>query len=119
MPRSRGYSSTGPRGGSPPLGIAIICVLGGLGAIRGLLAALSVLGTGGPFVVVGLVLAGLALGKLAILYGLWTLQRWAWTWALVLYGASALVSLARFDLLGAALSVLVVGYVASKERHSR
>lgn len=119
MSRSRGYSSAGPRGRSTPLGIAIICILGGISAIRGLLAALSVLGIGGPFLVVGLVLAGLSLGKLAILYGLWTLQRWAWTWALVFYGASALVSLARFDLLGAALSVLVVGYVASKERHYR
>ena len=61
-----------------PLGITIMAVLSAIGGIFGLLAALVFFGLGGIAFVGGLIILAYSLLSLAVAYGFWTLQPWAW-----------------------------------------
>lgn len=105
-----------------PLGIKIICVLSALGVLIILLRSAIILltGGGGSAVFIRLFFLALALGLTFDIYGLWTLQSWAWTWALVLFGADLLFNLLGIingdvsGIAGALVSLLILGYIYSK-----
>lgn len=83
----------------PPLGLQVICVLGVLDAGLTLLRAALSLGLstilGAPIGGLGTVVAvAFALGQLTVIWGLWELQSWAWTAAVVVFGGSALTEAA-------------------------
>lgn len=107
-------STYGRRSPDRPLGITILCVVAGLGALKSIVASLGMLGTPSPFAVFGLVGLALAVGKLVILYGLWNMAAWGYRWALAIYAVGALLSLVQFDVLGLLIDVLVVVYLTSK-----
>lgn len=102
-----------------PLGVTILCVVAGLGALASLLGSLGMLGSASPFALVGLFGLALAAGKLAVVYGLWTLQEWGYKWALAIYALGALLSLVQFDIVGLLIDVLVVVYLTTKADHFR
>jgi hypothetical protein len=70
-----------------PTGITILAVLAGIAGVFGLLAGLALIGLGGTatgglggfVVVLGFILLIYAVLSLALAYGFWTLQPWAWT----------------------------------------
>jgi len=116
-----------PRGGGPPrrsrstgartapLGIKIYCVIAGLAGLYALFLSLRIVGVGGPFVALGVVLAALSVGYFVVLYGLWTLKPWAWTWGMIIFGIDLVIDLLRLDLLGVLISALLLAYLASKQ----
>lgn len=112
-------STYGSRSRGRPLGITILCVVGFVGAFFSFFRLLGVMAGGGPFAVIGLVGLALVVGKMAVLYGLWTLQSWGYKWALGLYGLSAVLDLVTFSLLALIIDVLIVVYLASKADHFR
>jgi hypothetical protein len=79
----------------PPLGLQVICVLGVLDAGLTLLRAALSLGfsalLGAPLGGIGTVVSVVfALGQLAVVWGLWELQSWAWSAAVFVFAGSAL-----------------------------
>lgn len=107
---------TGP---SAPLGIKLYCLLAGLGSIYWIVVSLSLIGAGGSATIAGGILLAIALGYVVVLKGLWTLRPWAWTWAVVLFVLSAIGSLFRVDVLGLAISLLLLVYLVSKAGYYR
>ncbi|WP_158059058.1 hypothetical protein [Halorussus halophilus] len=104
---------------SRPLGVTIICLVGFLSAFFSLFKLLGVMGTGGPAAVFGLVGLVLLVGKVIVLFGLWTLQKWGYTWSVLLYSLSALLNLVTFSVFGLVIDVLLVVYLMSKADHFR
>jgi len=94
-----------------PLGVSIICVLGGLGALLGILGGVVVLGTN-PLL--GMFTLVVSAGQLVAVVGLWGLHTWGWTLAVALYGISALLDLITVDPLGVVISTLIVLYLFTK-----
>jgi hypothetical protein len=79
------------------MGVTILAVLAAIGGVLGLLASLPALSLGfslggllGPLILLGLVLS---IAQLAFAYGAWTLQPWAWTLGVVLYGINIVLSI--------------------------
>jgi len=102
------YSSSQP---SPPLGIKIICVLGALGGIFGLLGSLVMLGAS-PLL--GLFALVISAAQLVVVFGLWNLRSWAWTVAMVVYGLGALGDILGGNVVGLLISLIVIVYLLSK-----
>lgn len=100
-----------------PLGIKIICVVFGLVSVFGLFPSLGILFHGRVFAPIGILLLAYFIGLLVVLYGLWTLQSWAWPWALVFLGTDALIKLVTVNVLGLLISFIVLVYIVSKEDH--
>jgi len=61
-----------------PIGITILAVLAAIGGVLGLLASVAVMGIGSFGVLAGLIGLAYSLLSLALAYGFWTLQPWAW-----------------------------------------
>jgi len=106
-------SAHSSRSRSRPLGITVLCVIGFVGTFLSFFGTLGMIGGGGPFAIFGLVGLALVVGKAVVLYGLWTLQRWGYTWAVALYGLSAVVDLVTLSPLSLVIDVLVVAYLLS------
>jgi len=110
---------------SAPTGIKVICVLATLGALLGLLGGLGMMALGGIGVVLGPLVLLLSFAQLAAVYGLWTLQSWGWTLAVVLYALDVVldalqVALGDYGaLFGLFVSALILAYVYSKRDHYR
>ncbi|QPV64875.1 hypothetical protein I7X12_09825 [Halosimplex litoreum] len=94
-----------------PLGVTIICVLGGFGALFGLLGSLVVLGTN-PLL--GVVVMALSAGQLAAMVGLWGLHTWGWYLAVAFYGIGGLLDIVTVSPIGFAISAIVVLYLFAK-----
>lgn len=107
------------RSRSRPLGITVLCVLGFVGVFFSFFSMLGVMGSGGPFAVLGLFGLVLVVGKGVVLYGLWTLQQWGYKWALVFYGLSAILDLLSLSILSLIIDVLIVLYLMSTADHFR
>jgi len=109
-----------------PLGLTIICILGFLGAILGILGGLAIFGLGAFF---GGMIEGMFWGALGALgsgigivaliisivllyayYGLWNMKKWAWTWTMILEIISILLSLASLNA-GIIIPVIIVIYL--------
>ena len=100
-----------------PLGIKVICVLGAIGGVINLLGNLPALASPAfPFALIALLIV---IGKLAVLYGLWNLESWAWTWALIIYGLAAVASLFGLNIIGLLINVVVFVYILSKAEYYR
>ncbi|WP_423745935.1 hypothetical protein V5735_08295 (plasmid) [Haladaptatus sp. SPP-AMP-3] len=113
-------SAYGRKSQSAPLGIKIICVLGALGALGGLLRGLGVLFSSPIGLIVGTIVIVFAIAKLAVVWGLWTLKSWAWTLTIIVYGLSLLMDVLRFftghlaAFFGIVVGGLLLAYVYSK-----
>jgi len=106
--------TSGTRRRTAPTGIKIYCVLAALGGLYALVLSLGILGAGGSFTVLGLLVAALAVGYFVVIYGLWTLEPWGWTWGMILFTLDLLVDLLRADVVGVLISALLLAYLASK-----
>ncbi|UTF53345.1 hypothetical protein [Natronosalvus rutilus] len=100
-------------GSSRPLGISIICVLGGLGFLFAWIPILQLLAYGGVGTLLAFVFTVVNVGMLAVLVGLWNMEGWALTWALVLYGLSALLDLVTLNVIGLLISLVILAYLLS------
>ena len=100
-----------------PLGITILCILGVVGVVLGFVGSLGLMARGGPGPVLGLITLAVAVGQAVVIYGLWTLQRWGYKWALVLYGLSALLDLVTVSIFGLVIDVVIIAYLMSKADH--
>lgn len=76
---------------SAPLGMKALCVLFGLiGILLVLMGTLVLIGGGVSF---GGLITVIGALELAMVYGLWTIESWGWTLAMVLFSISALTNL--------------------------
>jgi hypothetical protein len=114
MPSTRNATRTAP------IGIKIVCVFALLGSILGIFASVGLIGYGGIVSTIGVFLFGISLLYLPIVFGLWTLQSWAWT-AYIVVGVLGLVvefvSLLLGDgsaILAIAIQSIILLYVYSK-----
>ncbi|HLC39746.1 MAG TPA: hypothetical protein VJJ76_02590 [archaeon] len=115
-----------------PLGITIICVLGWLSALIAILGGLALFGiTTGLGTVIGGVPGGVlaGLGSVAgllifvlgiatayVLYGLWQMKKWGWTWTMVLEGISLLIALPSFNIVGIAIPAIIIFYLWTNQK---
>lgn len=103
-----------------PLGIKIICGLGTLGVLLVLFRSSLIFSSGGGSMVFGVLSIVLALAAAVVIYGLWTVQSWAWIGALVVFGIDLLSNLLGIisgdvtAIAGAFVSLLFLGYIYSK-----
>jgi len=111
---SYGYRDSSPSKDSAPLGVYIIAFLGGIVSLLGFLPILMIMGQGGGLFLVGLLLFALNVGQLYVLVGLVGLKPWAWTWALILYGITALIDLVTVDILNFIITLVIIVYLFSK-----
>lgn len=92
-----------------PTGVTIISLLiivgGALGIIGGLLAVLS--SDDSALAGVGIGTLIVAVAQLVVGIGLWTLQKWAWTLAILVLGIRIVVDLVAVFLGGNLLTVIV------------
>lgn len=105
-----------------PTGIKLICAFGVLsvlvGGIQGILLLLGSSET--SVILAGAISLAFALGLAYVLRGLWTVQKWAWSWALVLFGIDALLNLRRaiagsvVGVVGVLISLSILGYIYGK-----
>lgn len=99
----------------PPPGILLLCFLGLIFNLLGLIFVLGILSEGGLFTVLGVVLLALNVATLLVLYGLFKLKSWAWSGALLIYGSAAVLQLFQFNLLGVVTALFITYYVYSKK----
>ncbi len=114
-----------------PLGITIICLLGFLNAISIILTGLGLAGIGGLAAITGTAIGGiigglgiagglafLAVGIIAfvIVYGLWRMQKWAWSWTIFFQGILLVLYIINVNLLGILLSAIIIGYLWMNKR---
>ena len=104
---------------SAPLGIKLICILGVIAAILTLFVSFRLLGTGGPLASLGLLFIVLTFAYLVVIYGLWTVQPWGWTWGMLVFGFGALMDLFQLDIIGLLISIVIIGYLFSKKDYYR
>ena len=112
-------STYGRRSRSRPLGVTVLCLLGALGAVPSLLKLLGLLGGGGVFGLLALPSLVIVVGKLLVLFGLWTMREWGYRWAVALYSLSALWQLVTGSLGGVLLNAFVVLYLLLVADHFR
>lgn len=65
------------------------------------------------------ILLAVCFGLFAVLWGLWTLRPWAWTWGLITFGLAVLVSLLQSALLWAGVGVVFLAYLFTQAGHYR
>ncbi|HET6380678.1 MAG TPA: DUF2127 domain-containing protein [candidate division Zixibacteria bacterium] len=108
-----------------PTGITILAVLAAIGGVLGLFAALALLGigataapsgAGGLVLVVGLIALAYALLSLALAYGFWTLQPWAWPLGIGVQVLGILQALGRFandqsNIVALAINLAIAGFI--------
>lgn len=107
----------------PPTGIKVIVAVGAVDGIWHALAGLVRILTGllNPVaLLVGALTLGIALGQLAVLYGLWTMEGWGWTWTVRILGFMAgldvlALILGQGGLFRLALTVGILAYVYSQK----
>lgn len=105
-----------------PLGIKVICGLGALGVLLVLFRNILILSAGGAggAAFISVLFIVLSFGLAVVIYGLWTLQSWAWSWALVFFGIDLLTNLLGVlsgdvtAIAGAIVSLIILGYIYSK-----
>lgn len=114
---SHKYKTSSSGKDSAPLGIYIIAILGGFVCLLGFLPILAIMAQGGGAFLLGVILFGLNAAQLYVLVGLVNLQPWAWTWALILYGLTALMDLVTVDILGLLITLVILGYLFSKAEY--
>lgn len=104
-------------GGGPevPLELRVVIALASVGAILLLVSGVTLLQGGGT---TGLLLGGsttaIALGQLAVFVALYRLRTWAWSAALALLVAGAILQFGVGDFFGALVSLVIAGYVYSQ-----
>lgn len=96
-----------------PTGIKIICVLRVLINLVTLYVGFAMLAES-P---VGLLVLALVAADMAVVYGLLTLQHWAWTWAVLLGAVNVVLTLLPPGSrpLAALVAALIVVYIAAKK----
>lgn len=104
---------------SAPLGVKIICVLGVIGAIMLFFASFFMMGAGGPFIGFGLLFMLLALLHLVVVYGLWTVEPWGWTWGMVVFAFGAVMDVFQGQIFGLLISIVLIVYLYSKKDYYR
>lgn len=105
-----------------PTGIKLICVFGVLSVLLGVIQGiLLLLGSSEISIVLsGAIALAFALGLAYVLRGLWTVQKWAWSWALVLFGIDVLFNLrgaiagSVVGVVGVLISLSILGYIYRK-----
>ena len=113
-----------------PLGITIICVIGFIGAIFGLVAGVSMLGlvgttlgafgteTGLPVTFLG-ILGGVALIisliNFVVLYWVWKMKRIGWLAAMILYIISMVLSLVQMNFMNMVIPAIIIIYLWMKK----
>lgn len=102
-----------------PLGVTILCIVAGLGALRTVALSLGILSSPTLFGLLGLVPLVLAVGKLLVLLGLWTLRAWGLKWAVAIYTISALRNLLGVNSFGLIIDVVIVVYLLIVADHFR
>ncbi len=100
-----------------PLGIKLYCIIAGLAGLYLLFIALDIMSYGGAATELGLLFAGLAVGYLVVLYGLWVLKPWGWTLGMIIFSFDLLIDLVRFDGVGIIISVILIAYLWSKRAY--
>jgi uncharacterized membrane protein (DUF2068 family) len=100
-----------------PLGIKIVCGFGVLEALLGVITVINLIGVAQAFAA-GIVLSVIV--QVAVVYGLWTLERWGWFGALILNGLDILLRIPGIlnsnsrAILFFLLSMIIVVYLISK-----
>ena len=107
-------STYGTRSRDRPLGITVLCILGFVGAALSAIKSLGLMARPGPGPMLGLLVLALTAGQVIVLVGLLNLRQWAYKWALLFYGLSALIDLLAFNPLSLLFDVLIVVYLLSK-----
>ena len=104
---------------SAPLGVKIICILGVIVSIFTFFMSLRIFAAGGPFVSLGLLFIFLTFAYLVVLYGLWTVQSWGWTWGMIVFVFGAITNLFELNIVGLIFSFVIIGYLYSKRGYYR
>ncbi len=114
-----------------PTGVTVICVIGALGALMAIVGGIGVIalsslvggylgaygaGTaggilGGLGIMAGIVALVLGVASLIPIIGLWKMQKWGWTWTMVLQAISLIMSLASMNVLGIVIPAIIVYYL--------
>jgi hypothetical protein len=102
-----------------PLGIKIYCVIVSLIILFGIIVSLGLMSMGGPGAALGTVFLGFFIAYLIVLYGLWTLKSWGWTWGMILLLVGLLDHLFSGDFVGIVISALLIAYLWSKREYYR
>ncbi|KZN24485.1 hypothetical protein A4G99_08865 [Haladaptatus sp. R4] len=114
------HSTYGNKPNTAPLGIKILCFLSVIVGVLSLIGGLGTLLTGGFGFIVGLIIIVLAIGQIVVAWGLWTLQSWAWTLTIIVYGlriAGDLIQLLLGDfsaIISLVVGLLLLAYIYSK-----
>lgn len=107
----------------PPTGITIIAALGALDGLWHVLGGLLRV-LGGIFDPIGLVVGGvliaLGLAQIVVMYGLWNMDEWGWTWTVRLLGLIVGVDLlgilfGQGGILRLGLTLGILAYVYSQK----
>ncbi len=113
-----------------PLGLTIICILGFIGAIIGILSGIAIFGVGAIFGslaggtygglfgaiswIIGIVTLVIGVVSLYAFYGLWNMKKWAWTLTMILEVISIIFGLTSFNPV-IIISVIIVIYLWMKK----
>lgn len=94
-------ASAGAAAGARPTGITILAVLSGISGVLGLFGGFVVFGLGaailgGAGAILGLAILALAALSIALAWGFWTMQPWAWPLGVVLEVASIVLAAVQF-----------------------
>ncbi|GAA0246464.1 hypothetical protein ACFFQF_05485 [Haladaptatus pallidirubidus] len=120
-----GTSHSYGRTQSAPLGIKILCILGAISGIFGIFGGLGTLFSSPFGIVVGTLAIAFSLAKLVVVWGLWTLQSWAWMLTVVVYGIGLLLDVLNlmtgnlFAIFSIIVGGLLLAYVYSKHDYYR
>ncbi|AFZ74413.1 hypothetical protein [Natronobacterium gregoryi] len=106
-------------GKQAPLGVKIICVLGVLASILTLFVSLQIMTSGGQFAGLGLLFLALTGAYLVVIYGLWTVQPWGWTWGMIVFVFGAVMDLFQGEVLSLLISLVIIAYLYSKRDYYR
>jgi hypothetical protein len=111
---------------SRPTGITILAVLGAIGGVFSIIGGIGLLGLGGAGVggsssgmvaVFGILLILLGIAQLALAYGFWTLQSWAWIVGVSVYILDIIVTIASYflisdtNLVNVAVTIVINGII--------
>jgi hypothetical protein len=107
----RGGTSAPGRRRTAPLGIKIYCVFAGLGTILSMFSATALISASGWVGILGWLLLAESVLFLFVLVGLLTMRSWAWRVAVFLLGINVAFSMLLFDLLGAAVGLVLLIYL--------
>lgn len=110
-----GFDAPTDESPSPPPGIILLCFFGLMFSLLGFVFVLGLMSGGGLATALGAVLLVVNVATPAVLYGLFRLESWAWTGALLLYGSTALLQLFQLNLLGVVTALFITYYVYSKK----